>query len=165
MLSTYNKITYPCVKPLKIESTCTKRSKSKSKTHPSLTFSNYVLCDLFGINWYRKNHTYFAICLKVKGGFSKIKCHRVYCLGRQQSNYELLVSDMGRNHGKSWKISSRPMPFPMPRLFLMPSGWTMPFSAKLPAHHNSGLKKVWHIRGYALWHVWSEAGLTVLFFH
>ena len=59
----YNKVMCPCVNPHKIESTCT---KSKSKTHPSVTFSKYVLCDLFRIDWYRKNHTYFSICLKVK---------------------------------------------------------------------------------------------------
>ena len=65
------------------------------------------------------------------------------------------------NHGKSWKILIRPMPFSLLRLCLMPFGWTIPFSAKVPAHHDGGPKKVWPFRGYAFSQVWLKVGSTV----
>jgi hypothetical protein len=52
------------------------------------------------------------------------------------------LATQAENHGKSWKILIKPMPFPLPRLCLMPFGRTMPFSAKLPAHRVGGPKKV-----------------------
>jgi len=77
------------------------KTKSKSKTDPSTDFSTYVLWDLFRIDWYSKNHTYFDICPKIKDEVSKIRSHRVCCLGGQQSNHEISLSNTGR---KSWKI-------------------------------------------------------------
>jgi hypothetical protein len=63
----------------------------------------------------------------------------------QEDSKEIMkfrLATRAENHGKSRKILIKPMPFPLPKLCLMPFGRTMPFSEKLPTHHDGGLKKV-----------------------